>query len=134
MARRKKNRIVSVKTSSSAKYASGVLALIFLLTIGAVIYVLSLTTNTSLSSSIGKKERELRALEEEYCRENARLASLMTPERLSRVLRKRGMAMNVAQPHQIIKMTSSGRPYPGQMALRRLSSSATGTAFYRGKR
>jgi len=134
MARSRQNKIVSVKTSSSAKYAGGIFAVVFLLTIGAVIYVLSLTTNNALSSSIGKKERELRALEEEYCRENARLASLMTPERLSRTLRKRGMAMNVAQPHQIVKMTSSGRPYPGQMALRRISSSSRATAYYHGKR
>jgi hypothetical protein len=99
----------------------------------AVVYNISKTANNKLSDSIGEKERVLRLLDEDYARENARLVSMMTPDRLARTLRRRGMAMNVTHPHQIIKMSSSGRPYPGQMALRRINVKNSATAYYRQK-
>ena len=129
---RRKNRKVSANTAAAGEHAAWIGGLVVLAGIMAIVNVLANTTCNQLQASIGEKERQLAKLEDAYQRENAQLSSLRTPENLSRTLRKYGMAMNVAQPHQLIKMSRSGKPYPVSMAAiaRARGESRGATASY----
>ncbi|MBO5643071.1 MAG: hypothetical protein J6S51_03595 [Kiritimatiellae bacterium] len=126
----RKNKIVSASTAASSRHAVYIGALVVLAGVMSIVNVFANTSCKRLQTSIGEKERELRKLEEDYQRESVRLSALHTPEKLARSLRLHGMAMNIAKPHQIIKMSTSGRPYPGQMALGHINSSSRATARY----
>lgn len=126
----RKNKIVSANTAMSNRYAVYIGALVVLAGVMAIVNVFANTSCKRLQTSIGDKERELIKLEEDYQRESVRLSALHTPEKLARSLRLHGMAMNIAKPHQIIKMATSGRPYPGQMALSHINLSGRSTARY----
>ena len=126
----RKNKIVSARAATSSKHAMYIVGILALLGVLMVTSVIADSSCKRLQTSIGEKERELKKLEEDYQRESVRLAGLLTPERLSRSLRLHGMAMSIAKPHQIVKMSSAGKPYPGQMALAHIGSSNRATARY----
>ena len=129
----RKNRKVSANTAAAGEHAAWIGGLLLLAGIMAIVNVLANTTCNQLQASIGEKERQLAKLEDAYQRENAQLSSLRLPESLNSTLSKHGMAMDVAQPHQVIKMSRSGKPYPVSMAAlaRARGETGSGTAAYR---
>ena len=133
--RRRINRKVSANTAAAGEHAAWIGGLVVLAGIMAIVNVLANTTCNQLQASIGEKEKQLVKLQEQCQREYAQLASLLVPRKLSIELNRRGMAMNVTQPYQIVKMSRSGRPYPESVAViarARGASAATATASYSG--
>ena len=74
---------------------------------------------TSIQREIGVAEKKLKALESELGRETARWNELKTRERLDEKITRFGLAMQNPLPDQVIRMTASGKPAPGQMAVAR---------------
>lgn len=131
--RRRNNRKVSANTAAAGEHAAWIGGLVVLAGIMAIVNVLANTTCNQLQASIGEKEKQLVKLKEQCQRESTQLASLSVPEKLSIALNRHGMAMNVTQPYQIVKMSSSGRPYPESLAVIARARSATeATASYGG--
>ena len=131
----RKNRIMPAKTAASGERSAWIAGLLVLAGVMAIVNILANTSCNQLSASIGAMEESLRKLDDDCHRESTRLSDMQTPEKLVRTLRQHGMAMNVPQPHQTIKMSRSGRPYPGaEAALRRLADSQGSTAQVRRRK
>ena len=75
---------------------------------------------SSISRDIGKKEKELQSLEAELTRENTRWDEMKVPERLNIALARFGLEMASPREEQIVRMTGTGIPAPGQLALKRV--------------
>lgn len=75
---------------------------------------------SSISREIGKKEKELQRLEAELAREKTRWDEMKAPERLNIALARFGLEMDSPREEQVVRMTGSGVPAPGQLALRRM--------------
>jgi hypothetical protein len=75
---------------------------------------------SSIARDIGRKEKELQRLEAELTRENTRWDEMKVPERLDIALARFGLEMSAPKEEQIVRMTGTGVPAPGQLALRRM--------------
>ena len=131
---RRKNRKVSANTAAAGEHAAWIGGLVVLAGIMAIVNVLANTTCNQLMASIDQKEKALAKLKVQCQNENTRLASLYTPDKLSIELSRRGMAMNVMQPRQLIKMSRSGRPYSvsqADIARARAVDERAATSSYR---
>ena len=131
---RRKNRKVSANTAAAGEHAAWIGGLVVLAGIMAIVNVLANTTCNQLMASIDKKEKARAKLKVQCQNENTRLASLYTPDKLSIELSRRGMAMNVMQPRQLIKMSRSGRPYSvsqADIARARAVDERAATSSYR---
>ncbi len=115
---RRRNRRVK-KHSRFSSGATGVASLIVSVFIMLMIYWSLDARCTSIKREIGAAEKRLRALESELGRETARWNGLKTREHLDEKITRFGLAMQSPQPDQVIRMTSSGRPAPAQLAVAR---------------
>ena len=79
---------------------------------------------SSIAREIGKKEKELQRLEAELTRENTRWDEMKVPERLNIALARFGLEMSAPKEEQIVRMTGTGVPAPGQLALRRMQGAS----------
>lgn len=79
---------------------------------------------TSILRDIGTAENKLKALDAEYGRENARWNAMKTRERLDEKITRFGLAMQSPHPDQVVRMTASGEPAPGQMSVARARARA----------
>lgn len=128
----RKNKKISANSAANGTYVAYIAGLVLL---GGIVAIMNILANASckrLQTSIGEKERLLASLEDSAQRESVRFSAMCTPDKLDRILRKHGMAMNPPRQHQIVKMSASGRPYPGQIALDRINSRRRSTAQYKG--
>ena len=115
---RRRNRRVK-KYSHFSSGATGVASLIVSSFIMVMIYWSLDARCTSILREIGAAEKQLKALESELGRETARWNGLKTRERLDEKITRFGLAMQSPQPDQVIRMNSSGKPAPGQLAFAR---------------
>lgn len=79
---------------------------------------------SSITREIGKKEKELQRLEAELTRENTRWDEMKVLERLNVALARFGLEMTLPKEEQIVRMTGTGVPAPGQLALKRMQGSS----------
>ena len=134
---RKKSRKMSVITSRTAHIASvlGVLFAVVVLNMSAE------SVGAHTLQEIGKKERMLKTLDQEFERETWRWDQMKTPGNLDAMLAKHGLRMIYPRPDQYVRMDASGTPVPGQysvanarrQAARPAVATATHTARPRGK-
>jgi hypothetical protein len=128
-----------VKRFSRFKFgATGIVALIVTSFIWLMIYWMLDAQCTSIMREIGKAENQVKLLDAEYGREDAKWNAMKTRERLDEKITRFGLAMQSPQPDQVIRMMANGKPAPGQMAVARAQARArTGNmalAAPRGKR
>ena len=111
------------KRSRFATSSMGVASLIVSAFIMMMIYFAMNSKCSSITREIGKKEKELQRLEAELTREKTRWDEMKVPERLKTALTRFGLEMDVPREDQLVRMNSSGKPVPGQLALARLRAS-----------
>lgn len=88
------------------------LALGLALTYGAYI-----NKNTTLQKDLTEKQAELGRLNEKCLREESRWNALKTTESLQRAMARHGIAMDLPQSHQIVKMGKDGQPVQNQRSV-----------------
>ena len=113
---------------------TGALALTLFATV--ILYSCAKTNCEPLMKSIGEKQRLLDRRTDEYTRETARWEEMTTPEKIEIALRRQGLKMSFAKPGQNIRMSSAGKPKPGQLSVARIRRLSAGseTANYRATR
>ena len=116
------------KRSRFATSSMGVASLIVSAFIMMMIYFAMNSKCSSITREIGKKEKELQRLEAELTREKTRWDEMKVPERLKTALTRFGLEMDVPREDQLVRMNSSGKPVPGQLALARLRASQPQTS------
>ena len=123
----RRNRRIK-KRSRFATSSMGVASLIVSAFIMLMIVFSMNSRCSSISRDIGRKEKELQRLEAELTREKTRWDEMKVPERLDGALARFGLEMSAPKEEQIVRMTGSGVPAPGQLALKRMQgSSRSGT-------
>ena len=119
-----------------SRFATSSMGIASLIVSGFIMMMIFFAMNAKCSSiarEIGQKERELQHLEAELMRERTRWDEMKVPERLAKALTRFGLEMDVPREDQLVRMSSAGRPVPGQLALTRLRgvSSASPSAVAR---
>lgn len=72
--------------------------------------------------ALNEKETELKALEEEYAREQVKWDNLTSPKNIDRALLRHGLAMDAPSAGQIVRMDAKGKPKAGQLSVARLAA------------
>ena len=106
-----------------SRFATSSMGIASLIISGFIMMMIFFAMNAKCSSiarEIGQKERELQHLEEELMREQGKWDEMKVPDRLKTALTRFGLEMDVPRPDQLVRMSSAGRPVPGQLALVRL--------------
>jgi hypothetical protein len=75
---------------------------------------------SAITREIGSKERELRALEQELTRAQTAWDETKVTRKLDHALTRFGLKMDVPREDQLVRMSVSGEPIPGQLAVARL--------------
>ena len=112
------------KRSRFATSSMGVASLIVSAFIMMMIFFAMNAKCSAITREIGLKEKELQRLEAELTREKTRWDEMKVPELLRKALTRFGLEMEVPREDQLVRMTSSGVPAPGQYALKRLHAAA----------
>ena len=118
----KRNRRIK-KRSKFATSSMAIAALIFTCFVMLMIVYAMTSRCSSISREIGMKEKELKRLEAELVREKTRWDEMKVPERLNIALARFGLEMSTPKEEQIVRITGSGVPAPGQLALKRMQGS-----------
>ena len=111
-----------------SRFATSSMGIASLIISGFIMMMIFFAMNAKCSSiarEIGQKERELQHLEEELMREQGKWDEMKVPDRLKTALTRFGLEMDVPRPDQLVRMSSAGRPVPGQLALVRLRGAMT---------
>jgi len=106
-----------------SRFATSSMGIASLIISGFIMMMIFFAMNAKCSSiarEIGQKERELQHLEAELMREQAKWDEMKVPERLKTALTRFGLEMDAPREDQLVRMSSAGRPVPGQLALVRL--------------
>ncbi|MBQ4199060.1 MAG: hypothetical protein II649_04170 [Kiritimatiellae bacterium] len=74
---------------------------------------------TSIAHDLEKAEKQYKQLTREGERVASRWTELMAVDRLQERLVRFGLEMGIPRADQIVRMTSEGRPLPGQIAVAR---------------
>ena len=119
----RRNRRVK-KNSRFATSSMGIASLIVSAFIMMMIFFAMNAKCSAITREIGAKEKELQRLESELTREKTRWDEMKVPERLRIALTRFGLEMDVPREDQLVRMSKSGVPVPGQFALNRLRQSA----------
>lgn len=117
----RKNRKRTKEMSVVASRSMHIGAIIMMLFVVGIIYLLASSSCDQLSKSIGEKEKVLAKLEKDRQRASAAWDAMKTSENLDRMLRKHGLAMKYAHPHQVVRINRDGKAIPGQLSLTRIS-------------
>ena len=117
-----------VKRFSRFKFgATGIVALIVTSFIWLMIYWMLDAQCTSIMREIGKAENQVKLLDAEYGREDAKWNAMKTRERLDEKITRFGLAMQNPQHDQVVRMKANGEPAPGQIAVARARARARTT-------
>lgn len=123
--RRNRRNMRKVKQYSRFKAgATGLVALIVSSFIMIMINFMLESQRSSILREIGNAENKLKALDAEFGRENARWNAMKTREHLDEKITRFGLAMQSPNPDQVVRMTESGEPAPGQMSVARARARA----------
>ena len=122
----RRNRRVR-KHSRFVTSSMGIASLIVTAFIMAMIFFAMNSRCSAITRELGAKEKVLKELEKELTREKSNWDAMKVPEKLNQQLTRFGLAMDVPREDQIIRMSKSGMPVPGQLALNRLRGSGVGT-------
>ena len=113
----RKNRKMSKKMSVTVGRTVQIGAVMVMTFAMVILNMLASSSCKQLNNAIREKEKELAKLEDEYKRETARWDEMKTSERLESALLRHGLAMKYPKSHQLVRMNSSGVPYPGQISV-----------------
>ncbi len=114
----KKNRKVSRKRSVIAMHVVHIGGVLLVVGVLLILNMLAQSTCGQLMKSIAQKDRTLQARQAEYDRAKARWEATKATDNLDRALAKRGLMMNFAKAHQIIRMDgTTGKFIPGQRSV-----------------
>ena len=116
------------KRSRFATSSMGVASLIVSGLIMMMIYFAMNSKCSAITREIGLKEKELHSLEAELMREQTRWDDMKVPARLGVALARFGLEMAVPREDQLVRMSKSGSPVPGQLALARLRGATSQSA------
>ena len=83
---------------------------------------------SAITREIGQREKVLKRLESELTREKTRWDEMKVTDHLNVALARFGLEMDLPREDQFVRMGRNGMPVPGQLALARMRSSATGYA------
>lgn len=72
---------------------------------------------SALGEDIKQREKELRSLDDEYLREEARWNANKTPEKLEAALIAHGLNMVYPKADQLVRMDQRGKPVEGQLSI-----------------
>ena len=126
-----------------SKFATSSMGVASLIVSGFIMLMIFFGMNSrcsSISREIGKKEKELQRLEAELTREKTRWDEMKSTERLNIALARFGLEMDAPKEEQVIRMTATGAPAPGQLALKRMQgasrsrSVASSSSYHRTRR
>ena len=114
----KKNRRVSKRMTVVAVRSTHI-AVVMVMAVAMVIMNLMATSKcTQLMKSIGEKRNRLSLLQKSYDRESALWEQMLTNANLERTLFKRGLAMYLPKPGQVVRIRErDGVVLPGQHAV-----------------
>lgn len=126
----KRNRKVPKKSSVVATGTSHMGVVLIAIFFAVIINILASSSCKQILKSIGENERKLARLEDACTREESRWEEMKTPEKIEAALMRHGLAMRPPRPDQIVRMTSTGKPYPGQLSLLRAKKRETQMASY----
>lgn len=111
--RNRKRTLQSKRSWHSFSFVGmGFMALGLALTYGAYI-----NKNTTLQKDLTEKQAELGRLTEKCLREESRWNAMKTTESLQRAMARHGIAMDLPQAHQIVKMGKDGLPLQNQHSV-----------------
>ena len=120
----KKNRKRSKRMSVMATRSMHIGAVMVMFFVMVILNLLASSSCNQIMKSIGEKERALAKLEDERTRESARWDAMKTADNIDRALLRFGLSMRYAHAGQIVRMDSTGRPKPGQLAVARAKKSS----------
>ena len=80
----------------------------------------------ALGDDLRQKELELRSLQDEYLREEARWNANKTPEKLEAALLAHGLVMEHPKADQLVRMDASGKPLPNQLSIAKFLRNPSG--------
>lgn len=123
------------RVKKHSRFASSSMGIASLIVSGFIMLMIFFAMNSRCSAiqrEIGNKERELRSLEQELTRAKTAWDETKVTRKLDQALTRFGLQMEVPREDQLVRMSSSGQPIPGQLAVARLRGPvATGTKVAR---
>ncbi len=132
----RKNRKMPRKMSVVTVHFMHMGAVLMMLFVMVIVNLLASSSCNQLERSYGRKESQLKRLDDDLQRELAHWEAMKTSEGLETALRKHGLSMHYPNASQIVRMRADGRPYPGQLSLAKVAQRAKGvaTAGYAARR
>lgn len=113
----RKNRKISKKMNVVARQTVN-MGMILLTLFAMVIFNMLASLNCKqLGKTIGEKERILAKLEQDCQRESYRWEQMKTADGLEAALKDNALAMHYPKAGQVVRMSRSGEPLPGQIAV-----------------
>ena len=112
--KRNRKRTLQTKRSWNSLSFVGMMFLAVGLALGYGAYV---NKNTTLQQDLNTKQAELGRLTEQCLREESRWNAMKTTENLQRAMARHGIAMQLPQSHQIVKMGTDGLPIQNQHSV-----------------
>ena len=120
-----------------SRFATSSMGIASLIVSGFIMMMICFAMNAKCSSitrEIGQRENELKRLDSELTREKTRWDEMRTTDRLKTALTRFGLEMDAPREDQTVRMSASGTPVPGQLAVARLRGSRpAGTAVARNQ-
>lgn len=113
----KKNKRIDKKMSVNTEIATHFGAIITVFFIMVIVNVLFSSNCQQMMKRIGESEKELARLEDARNRELTRWEEMKTPDKISAALLRHGLSMKPPRPEQNVKLTSDGKPHPGQISV-----------------
>ena len=115
----RRNRKLTRRYSSLYGYTACAAGFLMTLLVTTMVYYFVDSKCNQLSQSIGREKNRLAQLEKERLRERGNWEE-MRVSGLDKALRRHGLAMDVARPDQIVRIDSSGKVVPGQIAVAKI--------------
>ena len=113
----KKNRRIKKQYNVTIAAASHLASVVVMVVVMVIINMLASSNCDQAMERIGKNNKVLAGLKNDYKRELANWEEMKTPERINQALRKHCLAMRPARPEQIVRMQANGEPNLGQYSV-----------------
>ncbi len=123
----RRNRRLTKRCSSLYTYTACAAGFLMTLLVVTMIYYFVDSKCNQLSQSIGREKARLATLEKERKREQARWEQMKTPG-LDEALRRHGLAMDIARPEQVVRISADGKVVPGQISVATIMQKRTAAA------
>lgn len=111
------------RVKKHSRFASSSMGIASLIVSGFIMLMIFFAMNSrcsAIAQEIGSKERELRALAQELTRAKTAWDETKVTRKLNHALTRFGLKMDVPREDQLVRMSVSGEPIPGQLAVARL--------------